>query len=66
MRVGSRNLTDPSLGIDAGVVAVLPQPYYRWDGSRHIHDVALLALDRSMPQTPATLAEQRPAPASRS
>ena len=66
MRVGSRNLTDPSLGVEARVVAVLPQPYYRWDGSRHNHDVALLALDRSMPQTPATLAEQRPPPARRS
>ena len=61
VRVGSRNLLDPTLGIDAKVVAVLPQPYFRWDGSRHNHDVALLALDRSMPQTPATLAEQRPA-----
>jgi hypothetical protein len=61
VRVGSRNVADPSLGIQAGVVAVLPQPYYRWDGSRHNHDVALLALDRSMPQTPAALAEQRPA-----
>jgi len=61
VRVGSRNVADPTLGIEAGVVAVLPQPYYRWDGSRHNHDVALLALDRAMPQTPATLAEQRPA-----
>ena len=39
---------------------MLPQPYYRWDGTRHNHDVALLALDRAMPQQPAALAEQRP------
>ena len=39
---------------------MLPQPFYRWDGSRHNHDVALLALDRAMPQAPAALAEQRP------
>jgi secreted trypsin-like serine protease len=61
VRVGSRNVADPALGVQAGVVAVLPQPYYRWDGSRHNHDVALLALDRTMPQPPASLAEQRPA-----
>ena len=60
VRVGSRNVADPALGVKARVVAVLPQPYYRWDGRRHNHDVALLALDRAMPQTPATLAEQRP------
>jgi hypothetical protein len=60
VRVGSTNVLDASLGVPAGVVAVLPQPYYRWDGTRHFHDVALLALDRSMPQTPATLAEQAP------
>jgi hypothetical protein len=60
VRIGARNVADPALGIKAGVVAVLPQPYYRWDGRRHSHDVALLALDRAMPQTPATLAEQRP------
>jgi Trypsin len=61
VRIGSRNVSDPALGIGAGVVAVLPQPYYRWDGTRHNHDVALLALDRTMPETPAVLAEQRPA-----
>src|SRR3954468_6121970 len=61
VRVGSRNVSNAALGTKAAVVAVLPQPYYRWDGSRHNHDVALLALDRSMPQRPATLAEQRPA-----
>jgi trypsin len=60
VRVGSLNVSDPSLGVAAGVVAVLPQPYYRWDGSRHFHDIALLALDRTMPETPARLAEQRP------
>jgi Trypsin len=60
VRVGSTNVADRSLGVDAGVVAVLPQPYYRWDGTRHNHDVALLALDRAMPQQPAALAEQRP------
>jgi hypothetical protein len=59
--VGSRNLSDGALGTSAVVVAVLPQPFYRWDGSRHNHDVALLALDRAMPEAPATLAEQRPA-----
>ena len=41
-------------------MAVLPQPFYRWDGRRHDHDVALLALDRAMPQAPAALAEQQP------
>lgn len=61
VRVGSTNVLDASLGVAAGVIAVLPQPYYRWDGGRHFHDVALLALDRRMPQTPATLAEQTPA-----
>ena len=60
VRVGSTNVADPSLGVAAGVVAVLPQPYYRWDGTRHSHDVALLALDRALPQQPAALAEQRP------
>ncbi|MDX6541471.1 MAG: hypothetical protein QOI71_3081 [Gaiellales bacterium] len=60
VRVGSTNVSNGSLGVDAGVVAVLPQPYYRWDGSRHNHDVALLALDRTLPQQPATLAEQHP------
>jgi secreted trypsin-like serine protease len=60
VRVGSRDVSNPALGVDAHVVAVLPQPYYRWDGHRHFHDVALLALDRSLPQTPAVLAEQRP------
>jgi Trypsin len=58
--VGSRNVADAALGTRAGVVAVLPQPYYRWDGTRHNHDVALLALDRALPQAPAVLAEQRP------
>ena len=53
VRVGSRNVADSALGARAGVVAVLPQPYFRWDGSRHNHDVALLALDRALPQTPA-------------
>jgi hypothetical protein len=60
VRVGSANVADATLGVDAGVVAVLPQPYYRWDGSRHNHDVALLALDRTLPQAPAALAEQSP------
>ena len=60
VRVGSRNVSNAGLGAEAGVVAVLAQPYYRWDGRRHSHDVALLALDRAMPQTPARLAEQRP------
>ena len=60
VRVGSRDVTDARTGAGARVVAVLPQPYYRWDGNRHFHDIALLALDRSMPETPAALAEQRP------
>jgi|tagenome__1003787_1003787.scaffolds.fasta_scaffold20932707_2 hypothetical protein len=60
VRVGSRNVSNAALGTKAAVVAVLPQPYYRWDGSRHNHDVALLALDRAMPQAPAALAEQHP------
>jgi secreted trypsin-like serine protease len=60
VRVGSRDVSNPSLGAGAKVVAVLPQPYYRWDGQHHFHDVALLALDRSLSQTPALLAEQRP------
>jgi hypothetical protein len=60
VRIGSLNVSDPSLGAAAGVIAVLPQPYYRWDGSRHFHDIALLALDRTMAETPARLAEQRP------
>ncbi len=60
VRVGSRNVSNATLGTKAGVVAVLPQPFYRWDGSRHNHDVALLALDRAMPQAPAALAEQQP------
>jgi hypothetical protein len=60
VRVGSRDVTDARLGAGAKVVAVLPQPYYRWDGNRHFHDIALLALDRSMPEAPAALAEQRP------
>jgi Trypsin len=60
VRVGSSNVSNAALGVAAGVVAVLPQPYYRWDGTRHFHDVALLALDRAMPQAPAVLAEQRP------
>ena len=58
--VGSHDVSDGSLGTAAGVVAVLPQPRYRWDGTRHLHDIALLALDRSVAQTPATLADQRP------
>ena len=60
VRIGSANILDPTLGTAAGVVAVLPQPRYRWDGGRHFHDVALLALDRPVPETPATLAEQAP------
>jgi hypothetical protein len=58
--VGSRDVSNAALGVNAGVVAVLPQPYYRWDGHRHFHDIALLALDRPLPQMPALLAEQRP------
>jgi secreted trypsin-like serine protease len=60
VRVGSTNVTNSALGVTAGVAAVLPQPYYRWDGSRHAHDVALLALDRALSQQPAKLAEQHP------
>ena len=60
VRVGSRDPSDVNLGTIAGVTAILPQPYYRWDGARHFHDVALLALDRSIPEAPAALAEQRP------
>jgi hypothetical protein len=60
VRIGSRDVSNASLGVTAHVVAVLPQPYYRWDGTHHFHDVALLALDRSLPQAPARLAEQRP------
>jgi hypothetical protein len=62
VRVGSRDLADGTLGSRAGVVAVLPQPRYRWNGASHVHDIALLALDRALPQIPATLAEQRPDP----
>ena len=60
VQVGSLDVSNPTLGVRTGVVAVLPQPYYRWDGTRHFHDIALLALDRALPQTPAALAEQRP------
>ena len=60
VRVGSRNLSDGALGSSAGVVAVLPQPRYRWNDASHVHDIALLALDRALPQIPAALAEQRP------
>jgi V8-like Glu-specific endopeptidase len=60
VHIGSREPSDVNLGTTAGVIAVLPQPYYRWEGAHHFHDIALLALDRSMPETPATLAEQRP------
>ena len=60
VQVGSLDVSNPALGVRTGVVAVLPQPYYRWDGTRHFHDIALLALDRALPQTPAVLAEQRP------
>src|SRR6185312_4678553 len=62
VRVGSRNLSDGALGSRAAVVAVLPQPRYRWNGASHVHDIALLALDRALRQIPATLAEQRPDP----
>jgi hypothetical protein len=61
VRVGSRDVSNSALGVGAHVVAVLPQPYYRWDGTHHFHDIALLALDRPLAQTPARLAEQRPA-----
>jgi secreted trypsin-like serine protease len=60
LRIGSRDVSNAALGSSAHVVAVLPQPYYRWDGLHHFHDVALLALDRPLAQAPATLAEQRP------
>lgn len=60
IRVGSRNASSAALGVAAEVTAVLPQPYYRWDGNRHFHDIALLALARPLAQTPAHLAEQRP------
>jgi hypothetical protein len=60
VRVGSRDVSNATLGVSAGVVAVLPQPYYRWDGTHHFHDIALLALDRPLSQAPAALAEQRP------
>ena len=61
VRVGARNVSDPDLGVKAGVVAVLPQPAPTAGiGRRHSHDVALLALDRAMPHTPETSAEQRP------
>ena len=60
VRVGSRDVSNAALGVSAHVVAVLPQPYYRWDGNHHFHDVALLALDRPLAQPPAALAEQRP------
>ena len=48
VRVGSRDVSNSSLGVGARVVAVLPQPYYRWDGNHHFHDIALLALDRPL------------------
>jgi hypothetical protein len=60
VRVGSRDVSDAALGVSAAVTAVLPQPYYRWDGNRHFHDIALLALDHPLSQAPASLAEQRP------
>ena len=60
VRVGSGNVSDGTLGVSAGVVAVLPQPRYRWSGNSHSHDIALLALDRSLPQLPAKLALQTP------
>ena len=60
VRVGSRDVSNATLGVSVRVVAVLPQPYYRWDGTHHFHDIALLALDRPLSQTPARLAEQRP------
>ena len=58
VRVGAPNVADPSLGLAARAVAVLPQPSSRWDGSRHFHDIALLALDRAMPQAPSCAAER--------
>jgi Trypsin len=60
IRVGSRDVSNAALGIAAEVTEVLPQPYYRWDGNRHFHDIALLALARPLPQTPVHLAEQHP------
>ena len=60
VQVGSGNVSDGTLGMSAGVVAVLPQPRYRWNGASHSHDVALLALDRSLPQRPAALGQQVP------
>jgi len=60
IRVGSRDVSNAALGVAAEVTAVLPQPYYRWDGNRHFHDIALPALARPLPQTPAHLAEQHP------
>jgi hypothetical protein len=60
IRVGSRDVSNAGLGVAAEVTAVLPQPYYRWDGNRHFHDIALLALARPLSQTPAHLAEQHP------
>ena len=60
LRVGSRDVSNAALGVSVRVVAVLPQPYYRWDGTHHFHDIALLALERPLSQTPARLAEQRP------
>ena len=58
--VGARDVSNAALGTAAGVVAVLPQPHYRWDGTHRYHDIALLALDRAVPQAPATLAGQGP------
>jgi hypothetical protein len=60
MRVGSRDPANAALGVSADVVAVLPQPYYRWDGNHHFHDIALLALSRPLALKPAVLAEQHP------
>ncbi len=62
VRVGARLLADPTQGTPAGVIAVLPQGAYRWDGRHRFHDIALLALDRAMTQTPARLPEQTPDP----
>ena len=43
MRVGSRDPRERGARpVGADVVAVLPQPYYRWDGNHHFHDIALL------------------------
>jgi hypothetical protein len=60
VRVGSPTVSDDALDSSAGVVAVLPQSRYRWNATSHIHDIALLALDRSLLQTPATLADTPP------